>query len=296
MTKAQLTSLDANSTTDEIVERLNVDGYAIVCDLINNKDTIEAIRTDLQEDIENTPFGAGDFVGQQTRRTHTVLANSRSAGLLALQPCVMSVLQKILGPFCNKFQLSSSVVISLGSGESRQEFHRDDLVYPFKHPTEQESVVTVIWALDDFTEDNGATLVIPGSHLWDDELQPNSRDAIAAVMTRGSVLILLGSVYHAGGANQTNDVRTGLLYGYCLGWLRQEQNQYLTVPPSEAKLLPKDLQELIGYTMHEPFLGWYDLQDPSVVLHNYAQGSKGAQDLVVEGESRAVQRSNITRS
>jgi len=295
MVKEQLISLDVNASTDEIVGKLAAAGYVVLRNLIDT-DEIAAIQAELREDIEKTPFGSGDFVGQKTRRTHTVLTNSRSAGRLALQSSVISVLQEILGPFCNKFQLSSAVAISLGSGESRQEFHRDDLVYPFKHPAKQQSVVTVIWALDEFTQDNGATLVIPGSHLWDDHLQPNPSDAIAAVMPRGSALILLGSVYHAGGANKTSAVRAGLLYGYCLGWLRQEQNQYLTIPPSEAKYLPKELQQLIGYTLHEPFLGWYDLQDPSVVLDDYVQGSRGAQDLVIESESGVVQRADITRS
>ena len=295
MKNNEITSLEPTVSIEDLLEILDRDGCAIIKNLAT-RETIDRIGTELGSDIEDTLPGNGEFVGYRTKRTHTVLTNSKTAGLLALQPMIMAVTDKVLGPYCNKFQLSSSVVISLGPGEEKQELHRDDLVYPFKHPITQQSVITVIWALDEFTEENGATLVVPGSHYWDDERKPNIKDAVPASMSRGSVVILLGSVYHAGGTNQTNATRTGLLYGYCLGWLRQEQNQYLAVPPSVAINLPEDLQKLIGYTVHEPFLGWHDLQDPIVVLQDHKDGSRGAQDLTVEGQGDVAQKSDVGRT
>ena len=290
-----ITSLPATTSDRVVCDALERDGCVIV-EKLASADTVERIEQEMALDIENTLSGNGDFVGYKTKRTHTVLTSSKTSGLLALQSRIMSVCETFLGPYCSKFQLSSSVAISLGAGEKRQEFHRDDLVYPLKHPTNQQSVVTVIWALDDFTEENGATLVIVGSHRWDDVRKSDPDDAVAAVMLSGSVLILLGSVYHAGGTNTSKLTRKGLLYGYCLGWLRQEQNQYLAVPPEMAVDLPEDLQKLIGYTIHEPFLGWHDLQDPNVILQGYKDGSQGAQDLVVGGQQGAFQSKDIKRT
>ena len=177
-----------------------------------------------------------------------------------------------------------------------QELHRDDLVYPLAHPSERQSVVTVIWALNDFSAANGATLVVPGSHRWDDERKPTLAEAVPAEMPRGSAVYILGSTYHAGGANRAGDARIGLLYGYCLGWLRQEQNQYLAVPPEIARTLPEALQRLIGYAVHEPFLGWHDLQDPIELLRGYEDRSVGARDLIPEGQPAAVQGERVKRS
>tara|TARA_B100000029_G_scaffold52345_1_gene47602 strand:+ start:1826 stop:2713 length:888 start_codon:yes stop_codon:yes gene_type:complete len=286
--RKSIVSLCATASYDEVFETLDQDG-CVILEKLTSSNTTDSIQRELALDIQNTLPGNGDFVGYKTKRTHTVLANSKTAGLLALESLIMSVCEFFLGPFCSKFQLSSSVVISLGPEEYRQEFHRDDLVYPLKHPTKQQSVVTVIWALDDFTAENGATLVIPGSHRWDDLKEPNPGDAVVAIMPKGSALILLGSTYHAGGTNTSKVTRTALLYGYCLGWLRQEQNQYLAIPPEIAKDLSEDLQRLIGYTIHEPFLGWHDLQDPSVVLQGYRDGSKGAQDLIARDRQEVVQ-------
>ena len=258
--------------------------------------TVDAVATDLAPDIARTPTGAGEFVGHKTRRTHTVLVNSPTAGALALHPAIEALNDAVLGPYCARYQLSSAAAIAIGPEETRQELHRDDLVYPLAHPSERQSVVTVIWALTDFTAANGATLVVPGSHRWDDERKPTLAEALPAEMPRGSAVYILGSAYHAGGANRADSVRIGLLYGYCLGWLRQEQNQYLAVPPDIARTLPEALQRLIGYAVHEPFLGWHDLQDPIELLRGYEDQSAGARDLIPEGQAAAVQGERVKRS
>ena len=290
-----LVSLPRRTPTDEILEVLARDGCVILENLADAA-TVDAVATDLAPDIARTPTGAGEFVGHKTRRTHTVLVNSPTAGALALHPAIEALNDAVLGPYCARYQLSSAAAIAIGPEETRQELHRDDLVYPLAHPSERQSVVTVIWALTDFTAANGATLVVPGSHRWDDERKPTLAEAVPAEMPRGSAVYILGSAYHAGGANRADSVRIGLLYGYCLGWLRQEQNQYLAVPPDIARTLPEALQRLIGYAVHEPFLGWHDLQDPIELLRGYEDQSIGARDLIPEGQAAAVQGERVKRS
>ena len=290
-----LVSLPRHAPTEEILAALARDGCAILERLADTA-TMDAVAADLAPDIAATPTGTGEFVGHKTRRTHTVLVNSPAAGRLALHPAIEALNDAVLGPWCARYQLSSAAAITIGPGETMQELHRDDLVYPLAHPSERQSVVTVIWALTDFTEANGATLVVPGSHRWNDERKPTLAEAAPAEMPRGSAVYILGSTYHAGGANRADGARTGLLYGYCLGWLRQEQNQYLAVPPDSARTLPEPLQRLIGYAVHEPFLGWHDLQDPIELLRGYEDRSAGARDLIPEGQDAAVQGERVRRS
>ena len=290
-----LVSLPHAAPTDEILGVLARDG-CVILERLADAAAMDAVAADLASDIASTPTGTGEFVGHKTKRTHTVLVNSPAAGDLALHPAVAALNDAVLGPYCARYQLSSAAAITIGPGETMQELHRDDLVYPFAHPSERQSVVTVIWALTDFTAANGATLVIPGSHRWDDERKPALAEAVPAEMPRGSAVYILGSTYHAGGANRADEARSGLLYGYCLGWLRQEQNQYLAVPPDAARTLPEPLQRLIGYAVHEPFLGWHDLQDPIELLRGYEDRSAGARDLIPEGQEAAVQGERVKRS
>jgi ectoine hydroxylase-related dioxygenase (phytanoyl-CoA dioxygenase family) len=125
-----------------------------------------------------------------------------------------------------------------------------------------------MWALDDFTEENGATRVIPGSHRWADKLRPSGEQTVPAEMAKGSVLFYVGSLYHGGGANRTAVPRRGINVGYTLSWLRQEENQYLACPPDVARTLPVELAKLIGYRRGAYALGYVgDLQDPMEILH-----------------------------
>ena len=201
----------------------------------------------------------------------------------------------ILGPWCDCYQMSSLSLTSIGPGQEPQVLHRDDALYPFAHPNERESEVTAFWALSDFTFENGATQVVPGSHLWDDERRPQEDEVAYAEMPRGSVCIFLGSTYHGGGRNITQDNwRIGMYSGYCLGWLRQEQNFYLTTPPEVARTLPEELARLIGYNVHRPFLGWaQDLRDPWEVISEDYEGGQPSRDLLAPGTKRLEQAPGV---
>lgn len=145
--------------------------------------------------------------------------------------------------------------------------HRDDELFRGFLPHDSRQVLTnMIWVLSDFTAENGATRIVPGSHTWNENAEPDEDQFVQAEMPRGSLALYLGTTFHGAGRNTTDEPRTGVLFGYSLGWLRQEENQYLAVPPEIASTLPQSLQELIGYAVHPPFLGWVDMKDPSSVL------------------------------
>jgi ectoine hydroxylase-related dioxygenase (phytanoyl-CoA dioxygenase family) len=163
----------------------------------------------------------------------------------AVDPLLMSVLDHVLGP---GFQLSAPVGISIGPGETAQRLHTDDGVYPVARP-HRPLVVNTMWALDDFTESNGATIVVPGSHKWVHERPTDETPTVRAVMPAGSVMFFVGSVYHAGGANNTERPRLGVILEYCAGWVRPQENHVLGVPKQIVRELPQRLQELLGYNV-----------------------------------------------
>ncbi|HLB07180.1 MAG TPA: phytanoyl-CoA dioxygenase family protein [Alphaproteobacteria bacterium] len=277
----------------DVVRALRREGCVILRNLVA-PEVVDRITRELEPYLDATPHGTGDYVGFNTKRTSALITKSETVGReLAIHPLILDAVNAILGERCQHIQLATTQAVSIGPRETVQAFHRDDSIYPFKHPS-PESVVSTVWALTDFTEANGATRVVPGSHRWGDKRLPKEDDAAQAVMPKGSVVIYLGSVYHGGGASRARSYRTGLILGYSLGWLRQEENQYLVVPPEVAKRLPEKLQRLIGYTLHPPYLGWVEMQDPHIVLEGRASATMAASELYVEGAERAIhQHTNI---
>jgi ectoine hydroxylase-related dioxygenase (phytanoyl-CoA dioxygenase family) len=149
--------------------------------------------------------------------------------------------------------------------------HRDEDVYPLTRP-HPPVVVNSMWALTDFTADNGATRLIPGSHRWPANRRPaeDGGETVPATMPAGSVLIYLGGLWHSGGANTTDRPRPGLLLEYVVSWLRPQETQLVAVPPDVARSLPERLQELLGYNVYPPFLGYVDGRHPGRILRSSA--------------------------
>lgn len=263
----QVHELKNTATAEEIVEVLKQDGGVIVRSLVDAS-LMDAIYSELKPFIASTTFGRDDFAGFQTKRTGSLIARSQSFHQLAMHPLVLETAAKVLGPYCQKFQLHLTQAIKLDPGETAQMLHRDQLVYsPFRFPRGMDCELHTIWALTDFTEENGATRVIPGSHLWEDDRSPTLEETVAVAMPKGSVFVFTGSVYHGGGTNRSHEPRIGVQAGYNLGWLRQEENQYLAVPPAVARQLPEKLQSLIGYTLGGYALGYFgDVQHPKEAL------------------------------
>ncbi|MSP82145.1 MAG: hypothetical protein EXQ94_04210 [Alphaproteobacteria bacterium] len=259
--------VDRGTPIEAIMEILDRDGAVVIRHLVKPA-VMDRVGSELDSYIRRAAPGEGDFWGYKTKRFGALVTKSRTfAEEIAPNPTLMTVMDKLLGARCLRFQLHVTMAVHIGPGEKGQIIHRDDGLLPFTHPGPQ-ALCNTMWALTDFTLENGATNVVIGSHLWPDDRYPGPDDVVArAVMPKGSCLIYVGSVFHGGGTNHTADEwRTGMICGYSLGWLRQEENQYMAVPPAVAKTLPDNVQRLIGYTNHGPFLGWYEGQDVHVVL------------------------------
>ena len=287
-------TVDADISHDDMTEILEQDGCVIVRDLIGHE-KIDALLEDLKPYLAKKPKGESNFLGYETKRLHSLLAKSSHVNDFIAHDFVSSVLDKVLGPYCDTYQLSSNSITAIGPGETPQPLHRGDSLYPLPHPSRRNLNCTAFWALTDFTAENGATRLVPGSHRWDDVRRPLDSEAVQAVMPKGSACFFVGATYHGGSPNFTDDEwRIAMFTGYILGWLRQEQNLYLSVPPDIARDLPESVGRMLGYNLHRPFLGWVaDLQDPWDFIQGYQEGSSGGSDLLTDDNASVVQRADV---
>jgi ectoine hydroxylase-related dioxygenase (phytanoyl-CoA dioxygenase family) len=235
-------------------------GYATIPDAIDAEQVAWA-REDLEKILISTPSGRDDFEGHRTRRVYALFAKTRSLDALALHPTVLALLDRVLGAY----QLSAPTGISIGPGEKAQPLHPDDAIYPLPRP-HPEVVVNVMWPLQDFTEENGATRIVPGSNRWTTEQPGPDTSTVTLEMPAGTALLYTGSIWHGGGANRTDRERLGVVIHYAASWLRPVENHVLAVPPTMASTLPVRLQELLGYNIHPPFIGYVDGRHPRKLL------------------------------
>ena len=271
----ELAYFDADAEDEEILSALREDGACVLVDVMG-ENLKSRVSEELQPFIEATPTGRDDFTGRLTGRTGALVARSEASRELVMHPTLTGLAQQFLGPYTDKIQLHLSQIINIQPGQGAQPRHRDRLAWGGYVPPEIEPQFNTLWALTDFTEENGATRVVPGSVKWPPERRATDEETIQAVMKAGSVLLYSGSVIHGGGQNLSDSDRTGINITYCLGWLRTEENQYLSCPPSVAKNLDPDLQEMLGYTMGTYALGYFsdpegvtevnDLRPPEFVL------------------------------
>jgi ectoine hydroxylase-related dioxygenase (phytanoyl-CoA dioxygenase family) len=258
--------LPASASADEICAALADDGCVVV-DNVVRPEVMDEVARELRPFAENTPLGPDDFSGRRTRRTGGLIARSPKSRELVMHPVVLGATGKMLG-HATSFQLHLTQIISIGPGEPAQTIHRDQWAFDFfPFPRGYEVQCNTIWAMTDFTAENGATRVIPGSNHFDDKLRFTEADTEPAEMSKGSVLFYTGSIYHGGGANRSKEIRTGINITYNVSWLRQEENQYLSVPLEIARTLPVDLLRLMGYRLGAYALGYVDdTRDPIEVV------------------------------
>ena len=273
----QLTRLDAGSDVDKIVGIIQRDGALILENVLDDA-LVDQALFEIMPYVEATKPGSDDFTGRHTRRTGALVARSAACRALVMNPTVCASARKFLEPWCERIQLHLSQVISIGPGQPAQTIHRDRWAWG-THLKGVEPQFNTIWALTDFTTENGATRVVPGSVDWADNRKIRSDEICQAEMSRGSVLLYSGSVFHGGGENRSDHTRLGMNLTYALGWLRQEENQYLSCPPEIAKTLEPELQELIGYTMGGYALGYYTpplapSEGPELAGPEYALGRR----------------------
>ena len=271
--------LPATATADQVVERLEEHGLAVVERYLDPED-VRRKKSELDNVLAGIPTGRNSFEGFGTRRIYALFAKTRSFDAQAIDPLLLAVVERMLGP---GFLLSAPTGISIGPGEVAQRFHRDDSVYPVARP-HQELVINTMWALDDFTTENGATLVVPGSHRWPPDRRALVTEAVPAVMRAGSVLFYAGSALHAGGANRTTAPRLGVILEYCAGWLRPQENHVLGVPKVIVATLPDRLRELLGYGIHGSLLGYVDGRHPAKFLDD----ARLVEDGVVQAAAREM--------
>lgn len=249
-----------------LLERLLADvarqGFVIVPNVVP-VERIEAIRADVLPRLLHAG-GRNNFEGFATRRLYGVIAKTLVCNELVEHPLVLGLLDRLLEP---NYLLSQLQVIDIHPGEAAQPLHPDDAFYPWPRPRPPLGVAT-IWPLDDFTAENGATVVIPGSHLWDDRMPtPEERDtAVPAVMRRGDVLLFLGTLWHGGDANRSDRSRACVTAQYCAPWCRQQENFSLSVPRERVRQCSEHVQRLLGYSIHPPFMGFVDGMHPKRLL------------------------------
>jgi len=239
-------------------------GYTILEGVIE-PNLIEELLAALDRITRERQIGTCDneFEGHETVRVYNLLAHDDVFAKVPVHPAVLPVVEQVLDDGCLISSLSS---IDIGPNETPQPIHSDDMVIglPRPHPP---FVCNTMWALTDFTEANGATRLVPDSHHWPEypDLRTD-RDSLAAEMSRGSVLVWDGSLWHGGGANRTDERRIGIAMNYCAGFIRQQENQQLGVPPEKVRGFPERLQRLVGYGVYRSLIGHIEKQDPRMLL------------------------------
>lgn len=251
-----LKHLPADAPADQIAALLDSDGALILDDVLDAAG-LAKVRAEIDPYIEATGNGRDAFTGFQTTRTGALVARSPACRELVMHPAILAACDAFLKRACDRYQLHLTQVIRIRPGQPKQPLHRDRLAWGGFLPASIEPQLNTIWAMTDFTHANGATQVVPGSPAWPDSRRAEPDEVGYAEMKAGSVLVYSGSVIHAGGENQSEGDRTGINITYCLGWLRQEENQYLSCPPAIARTLDPDLQKLLGYAMGGYALGYF---------------------------------------
>jgi ectoine hydroxylase-related dioxygenase (phytanoyl-CoA dioxygenase family) len=273
-----LKHLPAGASPEAIAAILDSDG-ALILDDVLDRASIDRVRGEIDPYIDATADGRDSFTGHQTTRTGALVARSAACRDLVMHPAMLAACDVFLKRACNRYQLHLTQVIRIKPGQPRQPLHRDRLAWGGFLPASIEPQFNTIWAMTDFTQANGATQVVPGSPSWPESRKAEPHEIGYAEMKAGSVLLYSGSVIHSGGENRADHDRIGINITYCLGWLRQEENQYLSCPPAIARTLDPKLQALLGYSMGSYALGYFTPplppgDGPEVVPPQFALGEK----------------------
>ncbi len=262
-----------------IVAELEASGGVIVEDLLS-PELLARLNSDVDPLLERA--GAADtdinpvisaFFGDMVHHVSGLAGKSPTfAEEVMCHPLYLAICDKVLLPNCADYRLNLGHLMDRGPGSERQYIHRDELVWVhYRDPKPDIQLATMV-ALVDFTRENGATCVVPGSHRWPADREVEEEDIAYAEMPAGSAVIYLGSTLHAGGTNNSDGWRRGVHMSYCLGWLRTEENNVLAVPPEKARLLSRRAQELLGYGVHDAiedmggYLGMLDMHQPTDLL------------------------------
>jgi hypothetical protein len=250
------------ATLDRLFADLERDGYVVIESLLPT-DVVDAIRDDLLPRFAHDG-GRNPFEGYATQRLYALVAKTAACDVMVEHPIVLGLLDRLLEP---NYLLSQAQAINIRPGEAAQALHYDDGFYRWPRPRPALGAAT-IWAVDDFTTDNGATVVVPGSHRWGERMPTDAEaaDARPVVMPQGSVVMFLGTLWHGGGANRSNGARLAVTAQYCAPWCRPQESFLLSVSRERARSASPHLQRMLGYSIHPPFMGFVDGVHPRRVL------------------------------
>ena len=260
------------------VAAVNEQGYTIIENAFDTAyaDALIAHLDELERTLPVVPAN-NSFEGARTLRVYNLLARAELYWDIPIAADILPVVEGVLDPGCLVSSLSSIVICP---GETAQPIHADDQLIPIPKP-HPPTVCNTMWALTDFTEANGATRLVPGSHTADRHPDyGGAYDTVAAEMPKGSVLVWHGSLWHGGGANRTDERRYGIAMNYCAGYIRQQENQQLGVPRATARRMPKRLQQLLGYSIYTGLIGHIDKRDPLSMLDESDDGTQMIWDAV----------------
>ena len=276
----RLTPLLRGQDVTRLVEAFDTQGFCVIPELLDASQ-LERQREALAPWIDDGTMGRNVFEGIRTHRIYAMLAKDPVFAELVAHPVSLAWAEHYLGQSC---LLSACLAIHLQPGESAQPWHTDDGHTSLAPPHDLLGVST-FWALDNTTLENGATEVLPGSHLWSETEFPGvlkdqdfatgedtkgdpgeHPDAVKVTMPAGSLMIARGDLWHRGGANRSDSARCLVTPQYCAGWLRPLESMLLSVPPEHAAALPERVRELLGYSIHPPFMGYSDGMHPQRVL------------------------------
>ena len=266
--ETEATDSDQRTLSDSAIgvhaERVGREGWTVVDNAIADE-LIDSVRDDLirlERELAVRPAD-NSFEGRHTTRIYNLLVHGILYERIPVHPNILPIVERVLDPGLLISSLSS---IAIGAGETPQPIHADDQLIPLPKP-HPPIICNTMWAITDFTEENGATRVCPGTHLADHSPDPREHyDSIPAVMEKGSVLVWVGSLWHGGGANRTDQRRVGIAMNYCAGYIRQQENQQLGIPLETARRFPRRLQELCGYSIYNGLMGHIDKQHPGKLL------------------------------
>jgi hypothetical protein len=263
--KMDLRHLPASASPEEVAATMQDVGYAIV-DELAPEGLMNHIASEMGGYVENSMFGTDSFLGMNTKRTGALIPRSPAARRLIMNATALGTAAIMLG-HASAFQLHLTQIISVYPSSPAQKLHQDEVAWDFfPFPQDYDIQCNILWALSDYTEEMGATRVVPGSHRGTRKKFDISESA-PAVMKRGSALFYTGKVFHGAGENKSDRVRQAINITYAVGWVRQEENQYLSTPLEVAKTLPDDLLKLMGYQLGCFSLGYVrDGEDPMVAI------------------------------
>jgi ectoine hydroxylase-related dioxygenase (phytanoyl-CoA dioxygenase family) len=281
-------------STERLLARYHEQGFVILENLLDRGE-VEALRSALQPYLELGFQGRNNFEGERTQRVYSLVGRGAVFERTAEHPLVLAMLDALLRP---GYLLTASQAICIHPGETPQPLHYDDPFYTLPRPRPAVSVST-IWALDDFSAIGGGTEVIPGSHVWGDEQVASTYqndpdipidEALAArleavEMPAGSLVLFAGTLLHRGGANRSNATRRAFSHQYCEPWARQQENFLVSIPRERARAMSPRLRQLIGYSIHPPFMGQIAGRHPEKALADDYVNSLVADDEAIERQS-----------